>query len=1099
MSSATQSSGYFRWPTVHGDRVVFVSEDDLWEVPLSGGAAHRLTSGLGEARYPAFSPDGSKIAYVGTEEGSTEVFVMDAGGGPGRQLTFYGTATAVVGWTPDGSKIRFRTNHGQYSVRKPTIFEVSPDGGQPKQSGLGPAYWFGDEPGGNGRVIGRNADDLARWKRYRGGTAGQMWVDRGEGWQRLLPELESGLVRPMWIGGRIYFLCDEHGYGNLYSCTPTGEDLQQHTRHRGFYARFTHSDGKTIVYTVGGDLYRFDAASGVSARIEVSYASPRTQLNRKFVHADDYLDGFALHPRGHSLAVTARGKAFNFGNWEGAVRQTGEQQGVRYRLPQYAKDGNQVVVLSDAGGEERFEIHTCDGSAAPRVVAHEDVGRPNEVLVSPDGKHVALSNHRHELMVVDLETGATRRVDHGPGLGIVGFDWSPDSRYVAYAIWDTWKTSHLRIVDTCEWMIRDVTDPGFKDVTPCFDPRGRYLYFVSSRWFDPVYDSLFFEVSFPKSAKPCVITLQKDLESLFLEKPRPLDGDDEDEDEDDKLDDDEAPLPPKGGTGEDKKETGEKKDERDKEPEPVEIDFDRIGERIEAFNVPVGHYHGMAATEDRVFWLLYAEHEDDGEDDGKHGGGTLQYYELDKRRQRTFAHNVSDFAFSLDRKTLVYEGQNGLRVVSSGSDGPNDDEEGRPSRKTGWIDLGRIPVAVEPRAEWGQMLREAWRLMRDNYWRADLMGMDWEAVWTRYSGLLDRVSSRSEFSDLVWAMQGELGTSHAYEFGGDYRQPPRYSPGLLGVDASWDPQAAAYRIDHIVRGSGWNRGESSPLTAPGVNVEEGEHIVAVNGRRLREDFDLHHALVHQAGQEVEIVVRAADGETRTRTVRALRHEFSARYREWVDQNRRKVHLASDGLLGYIHIPDMSPYGYAEFHRGFLPELRRHGLVVDVRNNGGGHVSQLILEKLARKRIGYDVGRWTQPLPYPDESIPGPIVALTDENAGSDGDIFSHCFKLMKLGPLVGKRTWGGVVGIWPRHALVDGSITTQPEFAFWFEDVGFGVENWGTAPDVEVELPPEAESAGADPQLDKAIEVALEMLRENPPKLPEFGRSTTILSPPTED
>jgi tricorn protease len=283
-----------------------------------------------------------------------------------------------------------------------------------------------------------------------------------------------------------------------------------------------------------------------------------------------------------------------------------------------------------------------------------------------------------------------------------------------------------------------------------------------------------------------------------------------------------------------------------------------------------------------------------------------------------------------------------------------------------------------------------------------------------------------------------------------------------------------------------------------VNIREGEHIVAVNGRRLDEKTSVHEALVHLAGSEVELTVRDEEGETRTKTVKTLRSEFGARYREWVQANRKRVHDASEGRLGYVHIPDMSAQGFAEFHRGFLPELRREGLVVDVRNNGGGHVSQLILEKLARERIGYDVGRWTQPLPYPEESIDGPIVAVTDENAGSDGDIFSHCFKLMELGPLVGKRTWGGVVGIWPRHRLVDGSVTTQPEFAFWFDDVGFGVENYGTAPDHDVELPPEAVAKGEDPQLDYAIVLAMKDLRKHPPKLPNFGPSPNLVPPPEE-
>ncbi len=1090
---------YYRWPTVHGDRVVFVSEDDLWEVSIDGGEARRLTSGLGEARNPVFSPDGSKIAYVGSEEGSPEVFVMDSRGGPGRQLTYFGTNVSVTGWTADGESVVFRTNHGQFSRRIQTLFEVDADGGLPRDQGLGPAFWTWRQPDGGGRILGRNADDLARWKRYRGGTAGQLWIDRGEGWERLLEELNSGLVRPIWIGGRIYFLCDETGYGNVWSCDVDGGDLRQHTDHRGFYARGLHSDGERLVYSVGGtELWVFEPASDTGRQIEVRKTSPRTQLNRKYVSAGEYLGDAMLHPKGHSLVVTARGKLFDFGNWEGAVRQLGEAQGVRYRLPLYTKDGDSIVVVSDEGGEERLEVYAADGSEEPRRIEHDDIGRATDIGLSPDGKRLAITNHRHELLVVDLETGETKSVDHGPGLGIRGFDWSPDSRWIAYVVSDTWQTSFLRVVDTSDWSLHDLTAPGYRDESPVFDPKGRYLYFVSSRWFEPVYDSLFDEISFPKSSRPCVVTLQADLDSLFLEKPRPLDGgddDDEDEDESSEAEDSKetADKSEEGqendGSDDDGKEDDKKKEE-EKVPD-VEIEFEGIEDRVEPFPAPVGLYYGLAATEDRVLWLRFENHPR-GDDDDE--GGVLRAFDLKKRKAATVAEGVDGFDLSLDRSTLLLGMEDGLRVVEASTDGVSDDDNPRPSRKTGWIDLSRVAVAVEPRAEWEQMLREAWRLMRDQYWDPSLNGIDWEDVWTRYRGDLDAVASRSEFSDLVWRMQGELGTSHAYEIGGDYRQPPRYAPGLLAADFSWDAEAGAYRIDRVVRGAPWNRGERSPLLAPGVNARAGEHVLAINGRRLTETTTPYEALVKHAGREVEVVLRGEDGQKRTKTVRALRSEFKARYRAWVQANRKHVHEASDGRLGYIHIPDMSAEGFAEFHRGFLPELRREGLVVDVRNNGGGNVSQLILEKLARRQLGYDVGRWTQPLPVPSESIPGPMVALTDENAGSDGDIFSHCFKLMKLGPLVGKRTWGGVVGIWPKHHLVDGSYTTQPEFAFWFHDVGFSVENYGTDPDVVVEDPPETN--GQDVQLDRTIEIAMELLRANPVTLPDFGKSTTILRPP---
>lgn len=1074
--------GYFRWPAVHGDRVVFVSEDDLWEVPLKGGVARRLTSGLGEVSHPTFSPDGSKIAYAGSEEGWTEVFVMDSRGGAGTQLTYMASRAAPIGWTEDG-EILFRSNYGQFSPRYQTIFKVSTDGEHPTELGLGKAYWFCQQPGGKGRVLGRNSDDLARWKRYRGGTAGKLWINRGRGWRPLLAKLTSGLVRPMWIGERIYFVNDEDGTGNICSVKPDGKGFTQHTDHTGFYVRFAQTDGKTIIYTVGGELWAYDPKKDKAKKIKVDYASPQTQLNRKFADAERYLNEWSLHPKGQALAVTARGKLFTFGNWEGGVRQFGAAQGVRYRLPVLFDGGKQLLVTSDETGEEQLVIFAEDGTS--RVVTDHDIGRASEFKLSPDEKRLAFTNHRHEMVVVELETGKTTIVERSLYLWIDGFDWSPDSRWLAYAPQDSSKTSLIRIYDVTTGDTHDVTGRGFQDGSPCFDPSGKYLYFVSQRWFDPVYDSLFFEISFPDSGRPCVITLSADEPSLFLEKPRPLDGGDDDED-DEKDDEDKDESSDK--KDDDKKSDDDKKDDdkKDDEPEPVEIDFEGIGDRIEAFPVPIGQYGELRATEDYVFWIHYSG----SRNASSHG--TLEWYNLEKRKKKEFVSGANAFDLSADRKTLVYDGPDGLRVVSASSE-PGDEDPEKRNRKTGWIDLGRVPVSVDVRAEWRQMLREAWRLMRDQYWDPQLCGIDWDVVWARYEPLVERVASRSEFSDLVWTMQGELGTSHAYEMGGDYRRPPYYPPGLLAADFRWDKKVGGFRIEHIAKGLTWEKNQSSPLAAPGVNARVGEHVMAVNGRRFDGKSSLMEAFVRLAGREVDLTLRGNDGEERTVIIKTLYSEYGPRYRDWVARNRAHVHDKSGGRLGYVHIPDMSAQGFAEFHRGYLHEVRRDGLVVDVRNNGGGHVSQLILEKLARTQIGYDVSRWAEPWPYPEDSVAGPLIAVTDENAGSDGDIFSHAFKLMGLGTLVGTRTWGGVVGIWPRHGLVDGSVTTQPEFAYWFKDVGFAVENYGTDPDVVVELPPESKD---DPQLDKAIELVMKQLKANPPKMPEFGPSPNILQPP---
>jgi tricorn protease len=424
-------------------------------------------------------------------------------------------------------------------------------------------------------------------------------------------------------------------------------------------------------------------------------------------------------------------------------------------------------------------------------------------------------------------------------------------------------------------------------------------------------------------------------------------------------------------------------------------------------------------------------------------------------------------------------------VLKAGEKPKKDGEDAdKPGRESGWVDLGRVRVSLQPAAEWRQMFQEAWRLQREQFWTEDLSGIDWAAVHERYLPLVDRIGSRSEFSDLLWELQGELGTSHAYEMGGEYRSGPDYKQGSLGADWAYDAEAKVYRVARLVHGDTWDKQATSPLNAPGINVLPGDIILAIDGQPVGPQATPAERLVNQAGNEVTLTVRRGDEEPRTVTVRAVADDRRGRYRDWVESNRRQVAQATDGRVGYIHVPDMGPEGYAEFHRGFLTEFDRDALIVDVRYNGGGHVSGLLLEKLARRRVGYDFPRWGTPQPYPNESPAGPMVALTNEAAGSDGDIFSHTFKMLKLGPLIGKRTWGGVIGIFPRHPLADGTVTTQPEFSFYFDDVGWRVENYGTDPDIDVDYPPHDYVRGVDPQLDRAIQETLKLLEERPPHRP---------------
>jgi tricorn protease len=1043
--------GYLRFPAIRDETVVFGSEDDLWTVPATGGVARRLTANLAETARPQLSPDGRWLAFTSREEGQPEAWLMPAEGGQARRLTFLGNATtATVGWSPDGRLAIVSAARQPFRWWTMPLL-VDPNSGATEELPVGPCRDLSWAPGGGGLAIVRNAYDPARWKRYRGGTAGQLWVDRaGDGkFRRLLADLDTNLAQPMWVGGRIYFVSDHEGVGNLYSVRPTGADLRRHTDHDRFYVRYPNTDGARIVYQHAAEIWLYDPATDQSARIDIETRSPRVQRNRRFVPAADFMTAYTVHPDGRSITVETRGQLFDLPLWEQAARPLSPGTGVRQRAACWLPGGEFLVAVSDEGGEEHLVVHGPDGTRTLEL--REDIGDVHELVAAPAGPaRVAVVNQRHELWVVDVGAGSARLLDASEAGALAGAAWSPDGGWLAYAVALTRTSRSIRIVEVSSGARHDVTRPEFRDFAPAWDPSGRYLYFLSGRVFDPVPDEHFFDLGFPKTVKPYVVPLRLDARSPFRPEPRPMRN------------------PPAS--------------DDTKTDATVVLDIEELHRRAVELPVPAGRYLALSVLDDAVL-LLSAPVE--GILNRVFGGDPPPKFSIEKvdipdGRISTIVPSCNDFAVSADRSTLVYRAGKRLRAIAAGAKPPEPEGgDDKPGRHTGWLDLDRIRVNVDPAAEWRQMYQEAWRLQRDYFWTADMSGVDWVEVRERYLPLLDLVSARSEFADLMWDMQGELGTSHAYEQGGDYRKSPSYGLGFLGADLALD-RSGRWSVRQVIRADHWDAGQGSPLDVPGVRVRDGDTILAVNGRPVGRDRPVQAELVNTAGLDVELTIGDARGRNPRRVVvRTVPDEEGLRYRAWVEDRRRYVHEHTDGRVGYVHVPDMSPRGYAEFHRSYLTEAARDALIVDVRDNGGGFVSQLLLEKLARQRVGYDLLRYGPAEPYPADSPAGPMVCVTNQNAGSDGDIFSHCWKLFGLGPLVGTRTWGGVIGIDVVRKLVDDGLTTQPQASFWFTDVGFGVENYGTDPDVVVDITPQDWAAGADPQLDRALELIARELRRH--------------------
>ncbi|GAA2122410.1 S41 family peptidase [Kitasatospora saccharophila] len=1064
-------SGYLRYPHVRGGLLAFTAEDDVWAAPLAAdgsvGRAWRVSADRTRVSHPRLSPDGTALAWTSWFALTPEVFTAPVDGGEAVRLTYWGSQdTRVRGWLPNGEVLAVTSYHEPFA-HYAWAWELPADGAPGRRMPWGPVA---DAQVGAGRTVlltDAAPHEPAFWKRYRGGATGRLWVDH----DLLLPGLPGHLASPMPVvcaeGTRIAFLSDHEGVGNLYSVRPDGTGLRRHTDHASYYAREAASDGVRVVYQHAGDLWLLDSLDAPAPRrLDVPLGGARAGRRPYQVSAANNVKDLACDATGRAGVLNVRGSLYWLTHRDGPARVLADTPGVRCRLPLVLGYGNRAAWVTDADGADAIELAALPGKDAPpgkdalsgpdaadehpphRRIAGGRIGRVQELAAAPDGGRLAVACSDGRLLLVDTADGTVTEVAASRFGPVSSPAFSPDSR------WLTWsepvagrslRAIRLARTDRPEHKVA-VTGGRFEDEHPVFTRDGRFLVFLSWRGFDPVHDVHTGDLSFPLGCRPYLVPLAAGTPSPFASpaEGRPPVG-----------------LDPEEATGDG----------------TVHVDEEGLSKRLVPFPVIASKYSATAAVRGGVVWLrwpisgalgqTFANPEDTS------GRPALEHFDLARGRRSTLVEQLDGFAVSADGSAVSVFSAGALKLYPLAA-------PGAPLP----VDLRRITHTVHPAAEWRQSYAEAARIVADQFWDEGMCGLDWPALTEQYAPLLERIASPDDFADLLRELLGELGTSHAYVTPSRRGEGPAIAQqplGLLGANAHRDAEGR-WLVDRILPGESSDPKARAPLAGHGLH--DGDELLAVDGRPPDPVRGPTPLLAGTGGTTVELTVRH-DGRVRRIAVTPLTDERPIRYQDWVARRRHLVREFSDGVCGYLHIPDLGGSGWAQFNRDLRSELARPALVLDVRGNAGGNVSELVLEKLHRRVLAWDFTRGRQPVRWPRDAPRGPVVALADHATSSDGDVIIAAIKALALGPVVGTRTWGGVVGMTGRHALGDGTQISVPKNASWFTDgIGFSIENRGVDPDVEVVRTPHDWARGDHTDLAAAVDLALTLLAATPAAAP---------------
>ncbi len=1054
-----QGARLMRFPDIHDDKVVFVYAGDLYLVSANGGMARRITSNKGYESFPHFSPDGSLIAFTGQYDGNTEVFVIPSEGGIPKRLTYTATLgrddigdrmgpnNIVMGWTPDGKNIIYRSRRYSFNSFTGQLFLVPVNGGPSKEIPISKGGFCSYSPDGKKMAFNWVFREFRTWKYYKGGMADDIRiVDFDTKKVEKITDNPSQDIFPMWIGNKIFFLSDRDRTMNLFVYDLNTKQQKKLTGYTDYDIKFPGFGKDHIIWEKGGYLYKYDVNSGAVDQIHVQIANDEKWSRKSWVDASKWLSSVDLAPNGERIVVGARGDIFSVPAQKGITLNQTESSGVNDRDAYWSPDGKYIAYISDATGEFEIYIRNQDGTGQPVQLTSGLKTYIFDLAWSPDSKKILFNDKKQTLRYVDIDTKKVVQVDQSDEAPWYSYDWSPDSKWITFTKAEKGMTKiRLYSLETQKTYV--LTDGWYESNNPSFSSDGKYIVFTSARDFHPIYSQVEWDYAYEDMTRIYLITLQKGTPSPFAPENDVVKVDEE---------------KPTAAAEKKEKKKGKKESDSEKEgKKDITIDLDGIQDRIVGLPVKPANYYNVNCVGDKVYYIRYSS---------MGGGSVFAMYDLKKKKETELGKGLSYTLSPTNKKMLVMKGKRGQVI----------DLPAGKVQITEPVDLSNMKVLVDHHQEWQQIFDESWRQMRDFFYAPNMHGLDWQAIHDKYAVLVPYVNHRSDLTYIIGEMVGELSVGHSYVINGDRPQPERIKTGLLGGRLS-RTESGYYRIDKILKGANWDNSLRSPLTELGAGVKEGDYILAVNGHPVNEVDNIYMLLVGKAGKTVELTVNSQPSTAGSRKVlvKPIADESQLYYYDWVEGNIRKVSEATNGEVGYIHIPDMGPEGLNEFVKHYYPQLLKKGLIIDVRGNGGGNVSPMIMERLLRTitYVTMHTGEKKGDV-NPVGTFIGPKVALLDKYSASDGDLFPYRFKYKKLGKLIGTRSWGGVVGYSGQIPLIDGGSLVTPSYApFAANGSGWIIEGHGVEPDIYIENDPVREYEGIDDQLNKAIEVIKEEVK----------------------